>query len=350
MRINPRSNVPQFRRNGFTLIELLVVIAIIAMLIALLLPAVQQAREAARRTQCRNNLKQLGLAVHNYESSHGCLPSGYISYGNYPAIGSLNAEDYDATTWDAAPGWSWGTLLLPYLDQAPLSQSLNFSLPIWDTNHRAAVTTKLTVFLCPSCSGGDEAFGLVDATSAPLIKRGQQVRLARSHYVGNHGQEECWSTCSGPAGGLNGETSRLADGPFYRNSQVKFRDVIDGLSSTVLLGEHSAKLSDKTWVGVVPGAAIIPRISTPDNSTETAATLALVHSGPAIGEMDAFGNPIIHPPNYPTLHVGQMYSEHTGGAHVLLGDGAVRFISENVHRPTFAAMSSIREGEVLNEF
>jgi len=339
-----------YRRKAFTLIELLVVIAIIAILIALLLPAVQQAREAARRTQCRNNLKQLGLAVHNYESSHSCLPSGYINYGNYPAIGSLNTEDFDANTWDASPGWGWGTLLLPYIDQAPLSQSLNFSLPIWDLGHTAAVRTKLTMLLCPSASGGDDHFALTDAANAPLIKRGQQVRLARTHYAANHGQEECWDTCSGPAGGLNGDTSRLSDGPFHRNSRVRFRDVTDGLSATILMGEHTSRLSDKTWVGVVPGAVNRPKITSPDNGPESAATLIMVHSGPTISEVDAFGNPIIHPPNFPTLHPGQMQSEHTGGAHVLMGDGAVRFVSENIHRPTFAAMSSIREGEVMNEF
>jgi hypothetical protein len=142
----------------------------------------------------------------------------------------------------------------------------------------------------------------------------------------------------------------VADGPFFRNSSTRFAHVSDGLSTTVFLGEHSSLLSDKSWVGVVPGAAVIPRINTPDNATESAATLALAHSGPASGEADAFGNPIIHPPNFPMLHVGQMYSEHDGGAHILLGDGAVRFMSQFIHRPTFAAMSSIREGEVVGEF
>jgi prepilin-type N-terminal cleavage/methylation domain-containing protein len=344
------STYPANRRKGFTLIELLVVIAIIAILISLLLPAVQQAREAARRTQCRNNLKQLGLAVHNYESSHTTLPSGYISFGRYSQITTLAADDFDAVTWDGTPGWGWGTLLLPYLDQAPLATALNASLPIWDLSHSTAVTTKLPAFLCPSVSGSHDALTVVDAANAPLLKQGRQVRLGRSHYVASHGQEECWGDCGGPSGGHNGDVARIADGPFYRNSHTRFRDVADGLSNTVLLGEHTSRLSDKTWVGVVPSAVVFPRLSSPDNAPESAAGLVFVHSGPAIGEADLFGNPIIHPPNYPTLHVCQMQSEHTGGAHCLMGDGAVRFISENIHRPTFAAMTSIREGEVVGEY
>lgn len=337
-------------RRGFTLIELLVVIAIIAILIALLLPAVQQAREAARRTQCRNNLKQLGLAIHNYESAHAVMPPGFVSYGNYGNITTLPAEDFDPVTWDATPGWGWGTMLLPYLDQAPLAQAMNSSLPVWHVNHVNPVATKLTVFLCPSVSGGHDPFTLVDAGNAPLLKGGRQIRLGRSHYVASHGQEECWDNCGGPTGGLNGDASRLADGPFFRNSRIRFADVTDGLSNTVLLGEHTSRLSDKTWVGVVPGAEVFPRIMSPDNAPESAATLMLVHSGPTISEADAFGNPIIHPPNFPTLHVGQMQSEHVGGAHVVMGDGAVRFISENIHRPTFAAMTSLREGEIVGEY
>lgn len=337
-------------RSGFTLIELLVVIAIIAMLIALLLPAVQQAREAARRSQCRNNLKQIGLAIHNYESTHGTLPPGFVSFGNPALIPTLPAEDFDVETWDATPGWGWGTMLLPYLDQAPLYQSLNSNRPIWDTPHVTAVATKLSVFLCASASGGDDAFGLVDENAAPVVKQGRQVRLARAHYVANHGQEECWGDCGGPAGGFNGDVSRIADGPFYRNSRVRFRDLTDGLSATILLGEHTSKLSDKTWVGAVPGAFSHPKIASPENGPESAAGFLFSHSGPAAGEVDQFGNSIIHPPNYPTLHVCQMQSEHTGGAHIVLGDGSVRFISENIHRPTFAALSSIRDGAVIGEF
>jgi prepilin-type processing-associated H-X9-DG protein len=142
--------------------------------------------------------------------------------------------------------------------------------------------------------------------------------------------------------------AKIADGPFYRNSKVRVRDVVDGLSQTVFLGEHTSLLSDKTWVGVAPGAVVIPKLKSPDNGTESAATLVLVHSGPAIGEVDLLGNPIIHPPNYPTLHVGQMQSEHPGGAQVALGDGSVHFIPDDIDLTIYAAMTSIAERDPPN--
>jgi len=338
------------KRRGFTLIELLVVIAIIAVLVSLLLPAVQQAREAARRSQCVNNLKQIGLALHNYESSHGTLPPGYVSFANFSAISSLPAEDWDAVTWDATPGWGWGAMLLPHLDLGVVTEQLDYNRPVWAPQNAATVTARLPVFLCPSATGGDDAFVVESMAGGPLLKGGQPVLMGRSHYVVSHGQEECWAECSGPDGGFNGQVSSVADGPFYRNSRVRFSDITDGLSNTVLSGEHSSRLSDKTWAGVIPGAAVSPRIISPDNATESAAALIMAHSGPAAGEVDSLGNPIIHPPNFPAMHVCQMYSEHVGGAHVLMGDGRARFISELVDRPTFAGLSSISEDEVLGDF
>ncbi|PQO35178.1 DUF1559 domain-containing protein [Blastopirellula marina] len=335
-------------RLGFTLVELLVVIAIIGVLIALLLPAVQQARESARRMQCTNNLKQLGIGLHNYHDALGSFPAGYVSYDKYGSISSLPAGDYDAITWDAAPGWSWGKLMLPFVEQGNVADALDNRRRVWDQTLQAAAQTKLEMFLCPSSAGPTEPLLVVDASGAPLDKGAGSIYLGRSHYVASHGQEECWGDLSGPSGGLGGVAGKIADGPFYRNSHTRFRDVIDGLSNSVFCGEHTSRLSDKTWVGVVSGAYVHPQITSPDNGAESAATLVLVHSGPAAGEQDALGNPIIHPPNFPTLHVGQMQSDHAGGANVLLGDGSVRFISEVVNRQLFAALTSIAEGEVVS--
>lgn len=354
----------QLKTRGFTLIELLVVIAIIATLIALLLPAVQQAREAARRSQCKNNLKQLGIALHNYHDTHSSFPAGYYSYGTSNGSGPAWAA-IDPATWDAAPGWTWGTMLLPYMDQAPLYNALNLNLPCWDLVNLSAAQTKLPVFLCPSSSGGDEPFLVQDASGSPLLKGGSQLRFGRSHYVASHGQESCWGECGSSTTGevftniytkttktvtINGDASKVADGPFFRNSRTRMRDVTDGTSNTIFLGEHSSKLSDKTWVGVVPGAFTHPQFTSPENGPDAAATLALIHAGPSGGELDITGFPIIHSVNFPTYHVGQMYSEHTGGGHVCMGDGSVRFVSENIDLLLWAELSSINEGEVIGEF
>lgn len=352
------------RRNGFTLIELLVVIAIIAILVALLMPAVQQAREAARRTQCKNNLKQLGLAVHQYHESAGTLPAGYYAWPTRNGSGPASAR-IDPLTWDAGPGWGWSSALLPYLDQGPLSAQLRRELPIWDPLHAKPIASTLTVFLCPSSSGGDEPFIVRDVAGSPLTIGGQEIALGRSHYVASHGQESCWGECgSSPTGIIftdiytsatrtvliNGDAGKVADGPFYRNSRTKFRDVTDGLTTTIFFGEHSSSLSEKTWVGVVPGAFTHPRISSPENGPDAAATLTLVHAGPSGGELDITGFPIIHPVNFPTFHVGQMYSEHIGGGQIGMGDGSVRFVSENINLLTWAELSSMDEQEVIGEF
>ena len=340
------------RPRGFTLVELLVVIAVIGLLVGLLLPAVSAAREAARRVGCVNNLKQIGLATANFESARGVFPAGYLSHDDYGAITSLPAEDYDSVTWDAAPGWGWGVQILAYLEEDALAGRFDTRQPLWHPGHAESIQTKLPIFHCPSVSGPLDAFAAVtDAAggSTSLTKAGGEVLLARSHYVASHGQEECWSDCSGPSGGLGGDVSKVADGPFYRNSRVRTREISDGLSKTVFAGEHTSKLSDKTWVGVVPGAFVHPKIESPDNGAESGATLVLAHSGPAAGEVDAFGNPIIHPPNFPTLHVGQMQSEHPGGAHVVMGDGAVRFIPGEINRDVYAGMTSIAGGEQDDE-
>lgn len=351
-------------RAAFTLIELLVVIAIIAILVSLLLPAVQQAREAARRSQCKNNLKQIGIAIHNYHDTHSVFPPGYVSFGTTDGSGPGWAN-IDSATWDAAPGWGWGTMILPFLEQGTIYEAMDVDQPAWATVNRNAIVSKLSVFLCPSATGGDDEFTVQDAAGGPLVIGGSQVSLGRSHYVASHGQESCWGECGATLTGeiftdiynsttatvtINGDVSKVADGPFYRNSNTRFRDVTDGTSNTIFIGEHSSALSDKTWVGVIPGAFTHPQFSSPENGPDAAATLTLVHAGPSGGELDITGFPIIHPINFPTYHVGQMYSQHRGGGQVCLGDGSVRFISENINLLTWAELSSIGEGETIGEF
>lgn len=349
--------------SGFTLVELLVVIAIISMLVALLLPAVQAAREAGRKLQCTNNLKQLGLAIHNYEAAHRRLPSGYVSLatrnGVAPAAAMLDPE-----TWDAGPGWGWGALVLPFVEQATVAQQLNFQLPAWSAENRPTIGVQLPVFLCPSASGERGGVVPLDTTGRPLRRYGEPLHLGRSHYVANHGQESCWGECGSAQTALvftniytgqttqvrvDGDASQVADGPFFRNSRVGWGMIRDGTSSTIFISEHSSRLSDKTWVGVIPSAVVHPRIATPENAPDAAATLVLMHMGPSGGELDITGFPIIHPMNFPTLHVGQMFAEHPGGGNVLYGDGSVRFMAETIDLLLAAELASMNEGEIAAE-
>ncbi|WP_437187095.1 DUF1559 domain-containing protein [Planctomicrobium sp. SH668] len=320
------------KRRGFTLIELLVVIAIIGVLVSLLLPAVQQAREAARMTQCRNHLKQLGLAFHNYHDAIGVFPAAYLA--------NTRLSSRDPETYDASNGFAWGAMLLPYLDQAPLYNQLRTDLPCWDSANATLVTTHLSLFLCPSASDVDGPVSVKDQSNAEL------ARFGRSTYVANAGQNEPW-------GYTAEDYTGIADGPLYRNSKTRARDVVDGLSNTVFLGEHAPILSGKTWVGVVPGADVCPTHPDrfPNSVCDRAATLVNVHSGPSQAEIDPVtGFAPVHPPNNPLAHICQMYSAHIGGCNVLLGDGSVRFVSQNIHQPTWAALSSRAKGEVVGEY
>jgi prepilin-type N-terminal cleavage/methylation domain-containing protein/prepilin-type processing-associated H-X9-DG protein len=321
------------KAHAFTLVELLVVIAIIGVLVSLLLPAVQQAREAARRMACTNNLKQLGLALHQYHDALTRFPSAYVANTRLPSR--------DPVTFDGPPGYGWGALALPYLEQGALQSQFNMNAPAWHTSNAPAAAQKLKVFLCPSATGNiTPTFDVKDASGRTL------AQFARSNYVANAGQEEPW--------GLTAEDyGDAADGPLYRNSRTRAADVPDGLSQTVFLGEHSSVLSNKTWVGVIPGANVCGNNTQkfPLTECDHAATLVNVHSGPASDEIDPItGFAPIHPPNSPLCHVCQMYSEHPSGANVLLGDGSVRFISVFIHQPTWAALSSRGEGDTVGEY
>ena len=344
------------------MVELLVVIAIVGTLVALLMPAVQASREAARRMSCSNQLRQIGLATQNYHSAFRQFPSGYVSYvttnGSAPASVKM-----DAMTWDAGPGWGWAAALLPFIEGSAAFDAIQMDQPIWSATNLDAVAASVPGFLCPSATGGDDAFTVVDGVGDPLMIDGKVVRLGRSHYVASHGQESCWGECGSAATGvvftniyraqtatvqINGDASRVADGPFFRNSKTKYSDILDGTTNTIFFGEHSSALSDKTWVGVVPGAFTHPNWSSPENGADAAATLTLVHAGPSGGELDITGNPIIHPINFPTYHVGQMYSQHPGGGNVVMGDGSVQFVTEFVDLFLWAELSSMREHEQID--
>ena len=302
------------RRRGFTLIELLVVIAIIAVLIALLLPAVQQAREAARRTQCKNSLKQLGLALHNYHDLFKTFPPGYISVDE--ATGQMNPVD-------GGSGAGWALLLLPQIDQSALYNKFNPNLRITDPVNAPLLTTVLPTFVCQSDVAPSPTWKITaDGNPSQVL-----AELATANYVAAFGTVSL-DDCENPAGTapVTAQGQCQGNGSTYHNSRVRMRDFLDGTSNTVLVGERRTKETEdwwSTWAGMVAGG-------------EEAGQRIL-------GSMD-------HRPNHPAAHFDDFSSMHVGGAQFLMGDGHVRFVSENIDGTLYKALGTIRGGEVVGEF
>jgi prepilin-type processing-associated H-X9-DG protein len=238
-----------------------------------------------------------------------------------------------------------------------LYRQLRLDLPCWATENAPYVKTQLAVFLCPSASGGSDGFEVLREIGNMRYggSFSPTIYFAHSHYVTNAGVHQPWGRTPAysydydepepiPA---NGNQLAPSDGPFYRNSRVSAAGVTDGLSQTVFIGEHSSVLSNKTWVGVVPGAVTPPRLDLRPWPSENnnAGCLVGAHSGP-----DTHDHPqvIIHAPNHPFGHTDEMYSEHPGGANVLFGDGSVRFISQFIDPFTWVALSTRNKSDVAS--
>ncbi len=293
------------RRRGFTLIELLVVIAIIAILIALLLPAVQQAREAARRSSCKNNMKQIGLALHNYHDTHRVFPFSYQGGVTAPAMGSTGNL-----------GIGWGTYILPFIDQAPLYNKIsermfgasgNGAGGHWhdDAPTVALAETVLAPYICPS----DPSGGIVPGAF--------RFSLGKSNYLVVLGTD-----FSG-FGTITGGGTTTYPGAFYGNSSTRIRDITDGTSNTLIVGEKTSKVDPAAglWIGAdndrgATGMKLEDSADFRINGTAAASASSL----------------------------------HVGGCHFLLGDGRVRFISENINGNTYEILSLINDGNVVGEF
>ncbi|MFM7317567.1 MAG: DUF1559 domain-containing protein [bacterium] len=285
-----------FEKQGFTLIELLVVISIIAVLIALLLPAVQSAREAARRISCVNNLKQLSLALNNYQESSGAFPAGYRYLPNY-----------------AWGGFGWATAILPNLEQANLYNQLNISFPAWHLSNQTICQTHLQFYLCSS-----------DETSQYGFLDRDNLKFSMASYVASFGP---------------GDMDEFPDDPrgvFYRNSRTSVAMIPDGLSNTLGIGErhngefevhtktdHGHIVAETVWAGAI-------RELPDDDHAHT--TLFETGNGPTSPEMND----------------KNCASRHPGVVNFAFMDGSVRAIKNTVSLPVFQAVSTRSEAEVVS--
>lgn len=324
------------RRHGFTLIELLVVIAIIAILVALLLPAVQQAREAARRTQCKNNLKQLGLALHNYHDVYMTFPPGYIShFGEWRDSNNTTFNGYPSagtgTSSNGIAQWSWSAFILPYIDQAPAFQSLNVSGLRADESlataaSQAIMSSPFSAFLCPS----DINPGIADGDRGDIQDSdGVEYATATTNYIAMN-----------RSGGITVQGRASSEGLFTVHSRVKIRDITDGTSNTIALGERAWQFTATNGAVQEPRAGLALMVRSSDDSACDDHSCGLT-DGMGIVDTGLNRN---------TRDEQGFSSLHTGGVQFVLADGSVRFISENVDQDTLENVADRNDGNVIGEY
>lgn len=324
------------RQQGFTLIELLVVIAIIAILIALLLPAVQQAREAARRAQCKNNLKQLGLALHNYHDEHSVFPPGAITINVGSASTGVDvvgeANEVSPTTHQ---GTSWILQILPFIDAAPLFNNWDFTannvrgnqaqanrdLPgLYCPTRRSTVNDSSLMAITGQTKGGNDYGGCSGAVDRFYNATGDLVSVTNSTHF--------FTACSAGSTVAPGAKCKTQWGILFQNSSTRIPQIIDGTSNTLLLGEVQ-----RFARGTGPGS----------NAEQDCYDGWAVGGKPTLFSTEvkySINNGIIN--NQVSESPG---SEHTGGAHFCFADGSVRFVADNTDTQIVGAIGSFGGGE-----
>ena len=322
------------RRPGFTMIELVVVVAIIAVLISLLLPAVQSAREAARRVQCTNNLLQLGIALQSYESVHKVLPPGVVDRTG-PVVETPTSYQF-----------SWITQILPFLEQKNVGNHLDFRAGVYHVNNLTVRTVSMNTLLCPSQNFSRNSFQNF-AAGAVGSQSGNLTGAAITNYAACHHDAEA------PIDVKN-------NGVFFLNSHVRSEEIEDGLSHTIFLGEKNPPGDELGWASGT--RATLRNAGTPINRTsldpnDLNAFLAGFAQGPAKDDLDAPTDPGGPPPALPRqpppalepIPVGGFGSPHPGGSNFLFGDGSVHFVRLNINEQVYRRLGNRADGEPIGD-